>query len=313
MLVLRAILVELEELDVKTISVSKTSLSDYLRGLTSTSSKFVWKIYRVKNIKFAVQSLWEHKPKLYTISRLGLKSVGKQICKYHEGPNEKIEEHWYCNRPAVSPNGFCSEHQKSPLAYYEKCTAGNLNACYAVDRLWAGEKYAVYLLAFGNNMFKAGMTRAWRVYTRILEQPHTVAHVVNVYDSIVSARQTERKLGKIVGVSEGMGVKREARLATSLKKIVNRTILEEEARRLARLAARVAGGETNIELFTILPRRPELFANAKPIAFNELVDKSLEIVDYWGGYLLVKSDNMYYLVEKRNILHRILRVFELTH
>ena len=312
MLVLRAVLIELEELDVKIVQTARTSLSDYLRGATGTFLKFVWRIYRVKSIRFAVQSPWEHRPRLYSILRLGLKGIGKQLCRYHEGSNAEIEKQWYCNRPAVSPNGFCSEHQRSPLAYYEKCVAGNWGACYTVDRLWAGEKYAVYLLAFGNNTFKAGMTRAWRIYTRVAEQPHTVACIVNVYDSVVSARQTERKLGKMVKVSEGMGVKRETRLALSLEKIANRMALEEEARRLASLAARVAE-EENAELFSILPRHPELFANAKLVGFSDLVGRPLEIIDYWGGYLLVKSNNKYYLVEKKNILHRIVRVFELVH
>ena len=312
MLVLRAILIELEELGVKTIRVARASLSDYLRGLAGTLSRFVWRIYRVKSVSFAVQSPWEHRPKLYNISRLGLKGVGKQLCRYHEGPNEKVEEHWYCNRPAVSPNGFCSEHQRSPLAYYERCTTGNWSACYVVDRLWAGEKYAVYLLAFGDNTFKTGMTRAWRIYTRVSEQPHTIAYIVNTYDSIVSARQTERKLGKMVGVSEGIGVRKEARLGASLKKIVSKAALEAEAKKLASLVARIAE-ETNTELFSILPRHPELFANAKHAPISELIGKPFEIIDYWGGYLLIRTNNTYYLVEKREILHRVIHAFELVY
>ena len=309
---MRAILVELEQLDAKTIRVSRVSLSDYLRGLAGTSSKFIWKIYRVKKIRFAVQDPWEHRPKLYNISRLGLRGIGKQLCRYHEGPNEKVEEHWYCNRPAVSPNGFCNEHQKSPLAYYEKCTTGNWNACYTVDRLWAGEKYAVYLLAFGNNMFKTGMTRAWRIYTRVAEQPHTIAYIVNIYGSIISARQTERKLGRMASISEGMGVKRETRLITSLKKIINKATLEEEAKRLAGLVVRIAE-ETSVELFSILPKYPELFTNAKRATLSELIGKSFEIIDYWGGYLLIKTNNTYYLIEKRDVLHRVIHVFELAY
>ena len=305
-------MIELEELDARTVRVLRTSLSDYLKGLVSASLTFVWKIYRVRSVSFAIQSPWEHRPKLYNISRLGLKGVGRRLCRYHEGPDEKVEEHRYCNRPAVTPNGFCNEHWRSPFAYYERCTTGNWGACYVVDRLWAGEKYAVYLLAFGDNIFKTGMTRAWRIYTRIAEQPHTIAYVVNVYNSIISARQTERKLSRMVGISEGIGVKKETRLSASLKKIVNKAALEEEAKKLAGLVARIAE-ETNAELFSILPRHPELFANARHVTLSELVGKSFEIIDYWGGYLLVKTSNAYYLIEKREVLHRAINTFELAY
>lgn len=96
------------------------------------------------------------------------------------------DDHVVCSRERAP---YCPEHTSAwPCA---RCT-GNcdrpLEACH--------EEHAVYLAAFAPDVFKVGVTRSWRLETRLREQgADRAAHVRTVADGR-RARQVEAELAR---------------------------------------------------------------------------------------------------------------------
>lgn len=97
--------------------------------------------------------------------------------------------HDACDRPTAP---YCDRHtSRWPCA---RCTGGcslPIEACH--------EEHAIYLAAFAPDIFKVGVTRSWRLETRLREQgADRAAHLRTVTDGRV-AREIEAEIAADVG------------------------------------------------------------------------------------------------------------------
>ncbi len=225
--------------------------------------------------------------------------TGPRLCRYHEGPRgDPLRQRW-CH--AVATHGsWCKRHASSPLALYERCTSSNdLTACKAVDALWRDEEYIVYLLYHGAGL-KIGVTRAWRFYTRVLEQPHLGTAVIARLKSALEARKLEKRLAKTRGFSEGIGVPRAYRMRAS---ILSRHPLEDTARRLAEAIARL-GLEGEFDAIRIEPKGCPTQPLLNPS--NTLAPGVYSYLCMWGGIIVFETEGGYRGVKREAIQHRLL-------
>ncbi len=228
-------------------------------------------------------------------SRLRLERPLRRVCRYHEGPRgDPLAQKW-CHSTAVN-GSWCQRHRASPLALYERCAAGNDEAaCRAVDALWRGEEYVVYLVYHGAG-YKVGMTRAWRLYTRLLEQPHIAAAIIARLDSALKARRLEKRLAAR-GPGEGIGVSLRRRMTEAL---VRRLDAREAALRLAEGIAMLGlGGEYEaVALRARCPEQPLLSPTSTP------PHGDLEYVCVWGGVVVFRGGGVPVGVRRDAIIHR---------
>ncbi len=221
---------------------------------------------------------------------------GRRLCRYHEGPRgDPLHQKW-CHAPATR-GSWCQRHSTSILALYEKCTAGrDWDACRAVDAVWRDEEYIVYLVWHGAG-FKVGVTRAWRLYTRLLEQPHIAAAIIAKTRSITEARRIETKLGKMKGVNEGIGVPRARRMQASLLSTLPLTrVAEKIASMLAALG--FTGRYEAVSIENRCPHAPLLSPTRSPPSGKH------EFICTWGGVVVLRSqDGKLYGVTRDSLLH----------
>ncbi len=255
----------------------------------------------------AAQSPPEPRPRLYRFPvALRIRGVGKRICRYHEGPDGRIEEHVYCLKPAVTQQGYCRDHAKSVQALFEKCAASDIEACSIVDTAWRGESYTVYALDYGGDRLKIGLTRSWRLLWRIAEQPHVSAAVIKTTGSLVEARGYEREMGSRRTAGEGGGVRILDRLLSStalLRSLDQRGLAERLASMLHAL-----GVKGRVEAYTVLPRGdPAAYVKAKTVrGIDELVGQEMLIEDYWAGLLYARTEGGPVVVPKKTLQHILL-------
>ncbi len=100
--------------------------------------------------------------------------------------------HHSCDR-SVAP--YCEFHRQTWVC--ARCTGSCLK-----DEMDCHEEHAVYLAAFAPNTFKVGVTKRWRLETRLREQgADRAAHIHTVSDGRI-ARQLEAAIAADIGVSD---------------------------------------------------------------------------------------------------------------
>ncbi len=307
--VVRAVVFEFEEVASDKAEANAPGITKWLgAGGQGPGARVELHVLRIRRLGLLVQkppspSVYIHWEPVARIVR-----VGGTLCRYHEGPPAIPEEQRYCVKPAVTREGFCSEHASSPLALYERCAAGDYEACMKVSVAWPRETYAVYVLDYGGDRVKVGLTRAWRLLWRAAEQPHIAIAVVRVVEGdAYSARSYERELAKHRAATEGAGVRIGDRLVTAapyLEKLSPHRIAERMAEHLTRL-----GLQGDYTAYTLLPKtKPTNFIAVRRAGLQEIMGRRLLVLDYWAGLLLVEDldTGERLTVDKRDILHRVL-------
>lgn len=143
-------------------------------------------------------------------SRITLSPLDTAYCKWNTAPLEKSlppTERTYCCNRASSPHGFCALHKNSERRVYEACFSLNsiqaLGYCKELDRLYGDAlEYSLYLQVTHDFKVKVGVTRAFRLYERIAEQPHIIAIEVGRFTSAVSVRRAELIASKKLGFTQ---------------------------------------------------------------------------------------------------------------
>ncbi len=143
-------------------------------------------------------------------NRVTLSSLDAAYCKWNTAPLEKSvppTERTYCCNRASSPHGFCVLHKNSERRVYEACFSLNsiqaLGYCKELDRLYGDTlEYSLYLQVTHDFRVKVGVTRAFRLYERIAEQPHIIAIEVGRFTSATSVRRAELTASKKLGFTQ---------------------------------------------------------------------------------------------------------------
>ena len=286
--VVRAVVFEYDEVARDSATVSAAGIAKWLGG-ASEPVTVNHSVLRVRRVGLLVQKPPDRGVRVYWEPVTRLLRVGGRLCRYHEGPPGVPEEQVYCIRPATTPSGFCDEHAKSPMALYERCAAGSDEACLRVAAAWPGEVYAVYVLDYGSERVKVGLTRGWRVLWRAAEQPHIGFAVVKLVEGdLYAARSFEKELGKHRAATEGAGVRTADRLllaATMLEKVDAHKLAARMAEHLVRL-----GLKGSFNSYTVLPKTsPGEFLKARRASVMDLLGRRLVVLDYWAGLLLVED------------------------
>lgn len=235
----------------------------------------------------------------------------EEYCHWHNGPLDRRDnplERDYCLKEAFTELGYCLEHKNSLRATYTKCfsAAGleSMRNCWKLDEFFKDKlSYTVYLLVYGHNKFKVGITREWRLYHRIGEQPHVVATILYRTSSAVKARDIEVKAGKIEGLTE--------RPRRVLKEVI-RSPIGQHALRLNKMREKLArvlklDVIEDSFLFRVEPADPiEEYMSAKEVSYESITGKRVEILGYYAGYLLLAdvNTNDKYIVRASRTMHR---------
>jgi len=233
-----------------------------------------------------------------------------EYCRHHNTPlNQKDDplKRNYCVKPADTKLGFCNQHRESMRAYYSLCfesfSIDNINYCQMLDELsHYSIEYSIYLLSYGVDGFKVGSTRSFRLLERIAEQPHVLATWIYSFNSAVKAREIESKIGRIEGLHEiprrefkkvlntpvNSVVYRFDKFKEKIEKAIGLNILENPLIRI----------ESTIE--------STLYLKAIETSVDQVLDKILEVVDFYQGYLLLSDirSNTYYVVKASKLLNR---------
>jgi len=232
-----------------------------------------------------------------------------EYCKWHNGPLDKRDDplkRTYCLKQAYTRLGYCREHDESLKALYDKCFASTgihyITSCRKLDEKIKDLTYVLYLLDYGHGL-KVGTTRAWRLYTRIGEQPHIVATKFYETTKASEIRSLERKIGSREGFTERPH-KRSLKDVIAYPPKLSYRRLSDVVKKLSR--------ELGIELkenilFRVIPSEDIAFyAKSREVSLSSIVGRKLEIIDYWAGYLLLSEPgtNTYYILKTKEILHR---------
>ncbi len=112
-------------------------------------------------------------------------TLGERRCAgVHDG-----DDHLACDAPAAP---YCEEHTSTWVC--ARCTGTCLK-----DEMDCYDEHAVYLAAFAPDTFKVGVTKLWRLDTRLREQgADRAAHVRTVENGRI-AREIEAGIAKDVG------------------------------------------------------------------------------------------------------------------
>lgn len=298
-------------IDIRFISreyISRGSLDSFLGG---DVKKEIIK-YRVKFHGIVAQE--EGSTYLHVIGsgeKIVLLKPTKIYCRWHSGSlieRDNPIERRYCVRESITRTGYCMEHKDSLRAVYSLCFESSgidsLRNCWILDgRLKDKVNYTVYLLAYSSNGFKVGVTRDWRLYNRIAEQPHVVATTLYTSNSAVKARDVEIRAGRLEGLTEKPHRVLRETLNTPIFSTINR--LEKIRDKVLKLL-RIKESNIDNSIFRVEPGLEiEYYIRAREVDYELLFDKTLEIIDYYAGYLLLSDidSNTYYLVKGGKILH----------
>ena len=111
-------------------------------------------------------------------------SLGRRLCA--GVIDQETGRHRPCDRPETP---HCAYHTSSWIC--ARCTGTCLK-----DEMDCFEEHAIYLAAFAPNTFKVGVTRSWRLETRLREQgADRAAHVATVSDGRI-AREREAEIAR---------------------------------------------------------------------------------------------------------------------
>jgi hypothetical protein len=289
--VVRAVVFDYSEEFTSRASVHATGLAKWLGAPDSGGEgvEIVHRVLRIRRVGLVVKKLPSSRVYIHWEPVARLTGIGQRLCRFHEGASLAPEDQVYCVRRAEAPSGFCNEHVRSPLALYEKCSAGDDEACLKVSTAWPREAYTIYVLDYGSERVKVGMTRSWRLIWRAAEQPHVaVAAVKTIVGDAYAARVFERELARHRLATEGAGVRVHDRLiiaASFLERYGVARIADRMAEHLAKLGLR---GVFNT--YTIMPRTGlRDFISARRVKVEALLGRRLVLVDYWAGLLLLED------------------------
>ncbi len=228
----------------------------------------------------------------------------EELCHWHNGPLDKPDDplkRKYCVKPAYTQLGYCREHSDSLRAHYSRClsTAGaqGRSSCLLIDKR-VKTSYSIYLASYRHGL-KVGVTRTWRLHNRLAEQPHAAATELARTNSIAEARSLEEEIGRMPGFTErphkrGLAEALEADIAAEAERI--RAAAERIARRL--------GLRWEGDVFSVRPRGDLIpYYRRARIVDPFAAAQAAEIIDYWGGHLLVYMGNEYRLVKTKPLLH----------
>ncbi|MET1128351.1 MAG: hypothetical protein ABWW70_03440 [Thermoproteota archaeon] len=263
-------------------------------------------VYRVVEPGLLVQRLPDPEASAWWRPKLRLIRVGERLCSYREGVWTGTGTVRYCTLRASGLQGYCKVHENSPKALYELCAQGVDAACKKAEELVGDETFSVYILDYGGQKLKVGLTQSWRLLWRVAEQPHVAAAEI-FQGRLTEARNLERRLGRGKVATEGAGIRIRERLNLSVARLREYSgAVERAAYRLAELAARL-GLRGTLRSFTVLPRTGLDWVTSVRLArsLDELLGLNLELVDYWGGLLLFRVDSDGVVaVRKDELLHR---------
>ncbi len=305
--VVRAVVFEYEEVGEERAVATAPGIGRWL-GAGGARVEVAAVALRVSRVGLAVQKPPDAGVRVYWEPVARVVGLGPRLCRFHEGPPGAVEEQLYCVRRATTPSGFCEEHASSPLALFERCAAGDDDACLRVSAAWPRESYAIYVLDYGGERVKVGLTRSWRLIWRLAEQPHVAAAVVKTVEGdAYAARSFERELSRHRLATEGPGVRVHDRLVMAAS-FIERYGVARAAPRMAEHLARL-GLAGSFRAYTVLPRTsPRAFLEARRCGPRDLVGRRLVVVDYWAGLLLVEDldTGERLAVAKRDIQHLVL-------
>lgn len=234
--------------------------------------------------------------------------TGEEVCRWHSGPIHERDDplrREYCVKKAVTTLGYCNEHRESIRAIYSYCFESSgpssLIKCKTLDEKMKNHiEYIVYLLSYTLDGFKVGSTRRWRFLLRLSEQPHVAATVLYVSNSAFKTREVEVNAGRIEGLSE--------KPHRDVYKTMTTPIINA-VHKLTRVRGKVVEklrlhGVENLFIRVEPSLGLENYYRARQRSLEQLVDKRLEFIDYFYGYLLL-SDldvNETYLLKASEIL-----------
>ncbi len=276
-------------------------------------SKYAREIIRYKIRFYGIVAQEEGNTTLHLISpgeTIYFLRENTQYCRWHNGPLEGRDdplERRYCVREASTRTGFCMQHKDSLRAYYSLCFESmgieGLRYCWLLDeKIGDRIEYAVYLLSYSVNGLKVGSTRYWRVVDRIAEQPHVLATVLYRFKNAVKTREIESSIGRLNGLTEVPRRTLRESLNTPVSTVVHRMDrIRERIEKVVKIKS-----EDNIP-FRVEPGTDiTYYVKAREANIENLLEKPLEIIDYYSGYLLLseKNTNTYYIVKANKILHK---------
>ncbi len=304
MFVVRAVVTELEEEGVYHAESRGTGLDAWLGSSSSGKVSVKLHVMKLRKLGLLVQNLPEERVHIVWEPLLRVDHVGEAICRFHEGPWGRPEEHRYCTRRAITREGYCELHKRSWRALYEKCAQGIDSACLSVAPLLRGYEFIVYVLDYGGSVAKAGLTQSWRLLWRISEQPHVAAAAV-FRGELLEARELEKKLGRSPAATEGAAARLNKRLESAIATLRRGLRSPEKiAARLASMLQRL-GFSGEFEAYTVLPRSgiPQWILENRHISLGDIIGKKIRIRDYWAGFLLVETEDTRLAIHKSDIQH----------
>ena len=156
--------------------------------------------------------------------------------------------------------------------------------------------YALYILSYGGNVVKVGLTRRFRVYDRIAEQPHIVATRFMEFTSAYEARSMEQ----VIGSSEYASERRLRGGKESLQEALSQLLAIVD-----KLSVKF-GVNHEHRFFRVIPKEEVTGFKIRIADLGELNGLEMELYSYMYGNIVFKADSRYYLVRSKDIMHRTL-------
>ncbi len=230
-----------------------------------------------------------------------------EYCHWHNGPLDKPDNplrREYCLSTAFTRHGYCRVHADTLRAMYTRCLGSSrleeIGSCRRVDEKLRGVSYSVYLLSYRHGL-KVGVTRTWRLLQRLAEQPHVVATELLRTRSIVEAREKEIVFGRMQGLTERPHKR-------SIKDVLTADAAAEASRvrRTAEAISERYGFDWGGGLVRVLPPEDYVasYSRAAEASLDDVMGRRLELIDYWGGSLLLYTGSSYILLPAKELMHR---------
>ncbi len=270
-------------------------------GLQGLFGEETWKIkeYNIKINSFIIQ--YPDSPDAYKYSNMKIEIAPppwKQYCRWHNAPlweRDDPSKRLYC---VTESQNYCKQHKRSLRALYELCLSTNstrlLGVCKKIDE-YGKTEYALYLTDAGAGRVKVGVTRLFRVLERLSEQPHNIATILHVTDSLYEARKLEMEIGK-------------SGLASQVKARKPRIVpINEAASRLSYIAEKISkkfGLEWKGELIRVTSPYQRLIISSKPYSPERVYGLNLTVKGYWGGYIIAESSGQLFIVRDKELIHK---------
>ncbi len=222
----------------------------------------------------------------------------RSFCRWHNGPLWRKDEPWHRLYCTVSVEGYCRQHKRSPRALYEYCMSlqgdRGLGACKMLDEIGRTE-YVVYLTDGGAGRVKVGVTRRFRVYERISEQPHNIATILYTTDSAYDARMTEIRISRAGIASQHRSRKpKRVGIAEAIAAVSS----------AAERASKLLGVEWNGRFFRVESQLGGALYGLREARAEALQGETLRIRGYWMGRLVLEAGGSLILLRDKEILHK---------